>query len=49
MRKKNNSNFNTSFLKGKTILVTGGTGTFGSNFIETLLRISSPKKNYSFF
>tara|TARA_Y100000590_G_scaffold379140_1_gene446582 strand:+ start:3486 stop:4502 length:1017 start_codon:yes stop_codon:yes gene_type:complete len=44
MRKKNNSNFNTSFLKGKTILVTGGTGTFGSNFIETLLRISSPKK-----
>lgn len=32
------------FLKNKTILVTGGTGSFGSNFIKYLLKNSAAKK-----
>jgi UDP-N-acetylglucosamine 4,6-dehydratase (inverting) len=32
-----------SFLDGKTILVTGGTGTFGQKFIEVLLKEYNPK------
>lgn len=31
-------------LDGKVILVTGGTGSFGRRFIETVLRSSSPRK-----
>lgn len=31
-------------MNGKTILITGGTGSFGKKFIETVLKISSPKK-----
>lgn len=33
-----------SFLKGKVILVTGGTGSFGRRFTETLLQVSEVKK-----
>ena len=32
------------FLKNKTILVTGGTGSFGSNFVKYLLKNSKAKK-----
>jgi UDP-N-acetylglucosamine 4,6-dehydratase len=32
------------FLKGKVVLVTGGTGSFGKKFIETLLKHSEVKK-----
>ena len=35
---------NYSFFKNRTILVTGGTGTFGSTCIERLLLFSKPKK-----
>ncbi|ALL12064.1 UDP-N-acetylglucosamine 4,6-dehydratase (inverting) [Caulobacter henricii] len=31
-------------LDGKVILVTGGTGSFGRRFIETVLKLSSPRK-----
>lgn len=31
------------FFDGKTILVTGGTGSFGQQFVETLLTVSRPK------
>ncbi len=33
-----------NFLKNKTILVTGGTGSFGKNFIKYLLKYSEAKK-----
>jgi UDP-N-acetylglucosamine 4,6-dehydratase len=33
-----------AFLKNKTILVTGGTGSFGSGFVKHLLRNSKPRK-----
>jgi len=33
-----------NFLKNKTILITGGTGSFGSNFVKYLLKNSSTKK-----
>lgn len=32
------------FLKDKTILITGGTGSFGKRFVETILRDHSPEK-----
>ena len=32
-----------NFLKNKTILVTGGTGSFGNKFVEIALKFS-PKK-----
>ena len=32
------------FLKNKTILVTGGTGSFGTVFIEKILKEYNPKK-----
>lgn len=35
---------NLDYLKGKTVLVTGGTGTFGSAFVAKLLRESEAKK-----
>lgn len=35
---------NTDFLKNKTILVTGGTGSFGKNFIKHILANSEAKK-----
>jgi UDP-N-acetylglucosamine 4,6-dehydratase/5-epimerase len=35
---------NIDFLKNKTILVTGGTGSFGKNFIKFLLKNSEAKK-----
>ncbi len=35
---------NINFLKGKTVLVTGGTGSFGSNFCRHLLATSDLKK-----
>ena len=31
-------------LKNKTILITGGTGSFGKKFIEILLKKHKPKK-----
>jgi len=31
-------------LNGKTILITGGTGSFGKKFIETVLKRYEPKK-----
>ena len=34
----------TSFLNGKTVLITGGTGTFGRAFIKRVLQISEVKK-----
>ena len=34
-------------LKNKTILITGGTGSFGKKFIELALKKSKPKKNYN--
>ena len=33
-----------SFLKGKTVLVTGGTGSFGQHFIKALLQSADCKK-----
>ena len=36
------SNF--SYLNNKSILITGGTGTFGKKFVKTVLNKSSPKK-----
>lgn len=35
---------NTDFLKGKTVLITGGTGSFGSSFVKHLLAHSKAKK-----
>ena len=35
-------------INNKTILVTGGTGSFGSIFIEYLLKNFNPKKNNGF-
>ena len=35
---------NISFLNNKNILVTGGTGSFGSYFVKTLLKFSRPKR-----
>lgn len=35
---------NLDFLKGKTVLVTGGTGSFGQNFIERLFNLGVCKK-----
>ena len=31
-------------LNGKTILVTGGTGSFGNQFVQTIIKDHSPKK-----
>jgi len=42
--KKEKWNAPTSFLKGKTVLVTGGTGTFGRAFIKQLLTFSEVSK-----
>ena len=44
MNKRNKLNVNNSFLKGKTILITGGTGTFGESFAEKILKINNVKK-----
>ena len=33
----------------KKILITGGTGSFGKKFIETIYKISKPKKNDHIF
>ena len=35
---------NLNFFNNKTILVTGGTGSFGKKFVETIYRNSKPKK-----
>ena len=32
------------YLKGKSILITGGTGSFGNRFVKTLLENYQPKK-----
>jgi FlaA1/EpsC-like NDP-sugar epimerase len=34
----------TGIIDGKTVLVTGGTGSFGKRFISTLLRDHKPRK-----
>ena len=47
MNKRNKLNVNNSFLKGKTILITGGTGTFGENFAEKILKIKNVKTHSS--
>ena len=39
---------NLNYLKEKTVLVTGGTGTFGLAFVSKLLKESEAKKNYHF-
>ena len=39
----NKNNFK-KFFKGRVILITGGTGSFGKQFIKVLLKYSSPKK-----
>ena len=44
MNKRNKLNVNNSFLKGKIILITGGTGTFGESFAEKILKINNVKK-----
>lgn len=36
--------FKPSVLNKKSIVVTGGTGSFGSNFVEKILKIGNPKK-----
>ena len=36
--------YDPSVFNGKTLLVTGGTGSFGRRFINTVLRISDPKR-----
>jgi len=36
-------------VKGKTILVTGGTGSFGNAFITALLTMFEPKKSNCVF
>tara|TARA_B110000238_G_C16134359_1_gene442931 strand:- start:1448 stop:2473 length:1026 start_codon:yes stop_codon:yes gene_type:complete len=41
MKNKNNI---INFLKGKSILISGGTGSFGTAMVETLLKIANPKK-----
>ena len=38
------SEFNYNFLNKKNILVTGGTGSFGSYFVKTVLNYSNPKR-----
>lgn len=38
------NNMQTDFLKGKTVLVTGGTGSFGNRFVERLLNSGTCKK-----
>jgi UDP-N-acetylglucosamine 4,6-dehydratase len=40
----NNKNLSLDFLNGKTLLITGGTGSFGSNFARYLLANSKLKK-----
>ena len=37
---------NTNF-KNKTILITGGTGSFGRSFVERIIKLD--QKNYYFF
>ena len=39
-----NYNMLKNIYKGKTILVTGGTGTLGSLLVEQILRKDNPKK-----
>ena len=36
------------FFKNKTILVTGGTGSFGKTFVNKILENFNPKKNNNF-
>ena len=36
-------------LDNKTILVTGGTGSFGQKFVKTILKKYKKVKNYYFF
>ena len=38
-----------NFLKNKTILITGGTGSFGNAAVEFLTKKCKLKKNYNFF
>ena len=37
---------NYKIFNNKNIFITGGTGSFGSFFIKSLLKKSKPKKNY---
>ena len=41
MKNKNNI---VNLLKGKSILISGGTGSFGTAMLQTLLKIADPKK-----
>ena len=38
-----------NMLNNKTLLVTGGTGSFGKNFIQLTLKKIQSKKNYCLF
>ena len=46
---KNKFKCNFSFLNNKKILVTGGTGSFGSAFIKNVLQKSKPSRLVVFF
>lgn len=35
---------NMQLFKGKSVLVTGGTGSFGSCFISTILKLAEPRR-----
>ena len=39
-----NKDIISTFFKGKSVLISGGTGSFGSNFARTLLKLAKPKK-----
>jgi len=42
--KKEKKSSNYQFFNNKSILVTGGTGSFGSSFVKTILKYSNPKR-----
>ena len=40
---------NPDFINNKSILITGGTGSFGNQLLKTLLTNFTPKKNSNIF
>ena len=44
-----NNTFKNKFFKNKTILITGGTGSFGYSATKILIKNFDLKKNYYFF
>ena len=41
-----NFNLNKSIFNNQTILITGGTGSFGKKFVDIVLKKFNPKNNY---